>query len=226
MRTLAEGNKFKFDEAAFLTQQISMIDSGMRDVDVARIPGFLKYWEALFKDQWENSKEDYNAIAFGLYGKVLRGWGKSQVEANRRALEICEALDENHCTLYAEGNTVHFNVSSFNFNTTVRHLKFAPLSFSAASIPFISDAQRAASYITGIRKLANDGEKPVLAISRYGHLWVQYDKNKTIEQNAAVALAKCNEDLHKGGNAQLGCVVYSQNDQVVLTRAAMTAAKF
>lgn len=217
----AEGNVIKYNEADFFANQVSVLEFGPRSLDIDKIPALPDYNKAAFKTTYE-SPVTAKAVANGNFGLVVRGVGETQAEANRRGLESCEAIRPNEtCTLYAIGNTVVFNVTDYNWNYTTSHIKYAPLTYAANQVPFVTDATRALPELTGIPAQATAGRNPVLALSRVGHFGVAAVTGATLAANRTAALAACNAKLSATSTIQ--CFVYSENNQVVMTKATLTA---
>jgi hypothetical protein len=221
---LAEGNLYKYNEDDFYKARINVLESGKRKFNAITIPGLAHIWRTHAAGEgYMTRKNKYKAYAIGHYGATSPGWGEiSQQEANRRAVEFCETISLNACTLYAVGNDVVFNVSGFSMSTKPV-LKFSPSTFSVTMVPFISEDVRtgATGELKNVPDLVKKKKQVVVTLSRYGHYRVEVGTT----MNAALisaALDNCNKMIAKGSPFQ--CFIYSKNLDVVFTRATLEAS--
>ena len=221
----AEGNQLKYDESDFYLKHESVIESGPRVLDFAKIPGLISILHQDLATRYAtNLSMPYKAIAIGNYGKVPFMLGATQADANRRVLELCEAITAETCTLYAEGNQVVFNVTEFNWNYSIRYLQFAPTAFDASKVPFVGANFRTdPNFFAGIPAMVTQGRNPVVALGKEGHFWIGSAAGKTVAENRATAQTSC-DALIPGGKHK--CIIYSINNDIVWTRAQLDAEPF
>lgn len=218
---LARGNKFVYNEKDFYNQHTDVLESGARKFNPKTIPGLAYKWRLYAEGEgYVTRKNKYKAYAISVHA-TSPGWSEvSQAEADRRAVEYCEATGNLPCTLYASGNNVVFNVSTFVMNKKMVIL-FGQRAFAGANIPFITDAARI-NLDKEIKKLVStDKKQVVLAMSRYGHYYYT-SGNKMDAALEKSAVDKCNAAIEAGANFQ--CFVYSKNLDVIFTRATLEAS--
>ena len=217
---LAEGDALAFSESEFMSQFADHLQSGARNFDSSSIPTLSDAIKVLTSGaEYVDRLEAFKAYAIDGRGAGSPGWSEvSQAEANRRALEFCEAIADEACTLYAEGDTVVFNVDAFAWNRT-KTIAYAVdgenLAFNPATVPFLLDAERATRMQEVVDRV-NGGENIVIALSKYGH----YDFEPNADVNIAIedALVECNMELEAAGISDHSCFIYSVNLNVVMTR--------
>ena len=220
----ASGDTLVYSDTDFYDQHQDVLESGARNFNASTIPGLAFEWRQLAAgDGYDTRNETFKAYAISPNGTTSPGWSNvSQAEASRLALEFCESNDSTDsvaCTLYAEGDTVLFNVNQFSLNTT-RALQFAPSALDPNNVPFVSDDLRAGSIANLAARIAN-GDNIVITISPFGHFDSESGPaiNNTLIQ---ASLNDCNGRIPAGASYQ--CLVYSTNDEVVMTRATLTTA--
>ncbi len=164
----------------------------------------------------------YEAVSIGLGGAVNRGWsGVSQADANRRSLEFCEILHNEPCTLYAVDTQIVFNFDTFQWSP--RLVDYAPSMLTLNRIPFISDSDRVANFAPVVQAINQQNRQFVIALSRYGHWGITpvLGDGAITDAARARALDLCTAKITSPANPgsyQHRCFVYSENNQVVLTR--------
>ncbi|MCC6137104.1 MAG: hypothetical protein IT287_00605 [Bdellovibrionaceae bacterium] len=216
---LAEGNKYKYDEDDFYKNRIDVLESGVRKFNPNTVPGLAYKWRVdLAGKGYMTRTNKFKAYAIGHRGTTSSGWSEaSQAEANRRALEFCDATGDLACTLYAVKDDVVFNVTKFEMSKT-RKVFYGPVAYSAAKVPFVTDDARK-KLLADVPKSVAKKLQVVVALSRYGHYQVASNAKLAIAQKTA--LDKCNASLAKG--ATFRCFVYSKSLKVVFTRAEFVA---
>lgn len=216
----AEGNFIKYDAKDFSTKHLSVIFN-VTTFDAMRIPGPVFKWKEHTMRTYPGTTTTYHAIALGIRGALYQGWSNvSQIDASRRALEFCEAPTDHPCTLYAEEFNVLFDID--NFQWTQRLVDFGPKTLDINRIPFISDDQRTRIAVPMYQRMVNNNNRSVVAISRYGH-WYHRESTQNITQaDRDFVLQECNKLIPPNPDPaqyQYRCFIYSENMQVVMTRA-------
>ena len=207
----AEGDIIKYSEKMFYQNHSFWIED-VEAFDPMLVPGHARYWR--IQNNYLTRTNPYKAYAIGLQGATASGWSDhSQSEANRRALEFCEAhsFTFNPCTLYAVGNNVVFNSSDFNWAAQqIRGL--APDALNVSKIPFVRDIDRTGHIKDQYNKISAS-QHLVIAITRYGHY--RAILASTLAQARQTALNECNAALEASANFE--CFVYSENKKIVMT---------
>lgn len=216
----AEGNVIKYNASEFYTKHVSAI-SNVTVFDPMKIPGLLTRWKLNYARDYPSQTVTFNAIALGQNGLVQKGWSQvTQADANRRSIEFCEAMGNRPCTLYAEGTSVVFDIDTYQWSPPL--VDYGPKALVINRIPFISDRVREVSAMPMYQRMLNTNVRSVVAISRYGH-WYHRESNSNITQaDRDLVLERCNalRELNSDPTAyQHRCFIYSENMQVVMTRA-------
>ncbi len=187
------------------------------------IPGNINHWQDYADQTYPDiDPGEFKSYAVGRHGATHSGWSRvSQEDATRRAMEFCEAILDEPCTLYAVGLDVVFNLDDYQWDQ--RRVTYGPVAFNADSIPFIDDSVREI-----IRDQHSQSSFYALAIDRYG-FWESVQSTQTITQaQIDQMIAACNAKIPApapGGRAR-ECFLYSVDDQVVFTRESFTMATY
>ena len=191
--------------------------------DAFQVPGSINYWQSHHAATYPDfTNNPFKAFAIGSNGATHPGWSQdSQAEANRRALEFCEAISDEPCVLYAVGLDVVFDLENYAFDQKV--LTWGPRAFVVDEIPFIPDSVREV-----IRAEYNQGLFYVLALDKFGYWFTVQSSTPIVQADRDAAIAGCNAKLPEPvpGASERSCYIYSIDDQVVVTRDDYTMATY
>ena len=219
----ASGNVLVHDEEDFYDSHQSLINLSPV-FDGTQVPGLLTHWRDLLPVNYPpNGQGEFKAYAIGLFGNTHSGWSNasdlttnSQAEANRRAIEFCEAMSETRlCMLYAIGEQVIFDPINYVLPTQ-RTIDYSPgQTFDPSTVPFVRDVSRT-DILNRYNAAVSNGESFVLAIDRFGSYDIATSAGAItdVERNIATTGCKSNVVINPGAFDR-ECVVYAENDQVV-----------
>jgi cytochrome c peroxidase len=198
---LASGSTFKFKYSDFLKSDRKVLVKGARSFEPATTP-----WQrdAVKTNQlvtYLNSTVAMKVLALGYSGAGVHvNLANSLAENRRVARERCEGYFKGKpCTIYAEGNTVVFNVTTMNYNFAPV-LNFQNDAFSASKVPFVTDAAR--TKLNDYVNYANYYSTAALAIHPNG-AWA-YNNSPSMALSICKTSAKTTTD----------CVIYAQGLKV------------
>ena len=207
----AEGPTIKYDQADFFNNFVSVLETGPRILDFSKVPGTSTNFRTdLAGAIYAGRPEEFKAITLGYRGAAGLGFSANdQEEANRLAMEDCEMKNGiiAPCTLYAETNTVVFNVQGFELNAEF-YIDYGPKPFDPARVPFVRDTRRE-NELAVVALQAGAGNLQYVAISIYN--------NMGIDANQQTALDECNSQI-TNPDAKHECFIYSYGGNVLMTR--------
>jgi hypothetical protein len=210
----AEGDTLKYSISDFSSHLASVIASGPRTFDGMAVPTMLQSnrYYAFGSSNYTSGNDPFKAFAIGNYGRAAAGTGATQDEADQRALQTCEGLDGTPCNLYAQGDTVVFNVTVFSWQDFYPNLIYGPGGFSQANIPFLRATEKAAiqAMVT-----AAGGHHWALALDRYGDYYFATDATNSAATLENIALVNCNQLIAPG--TDYTCMLHSVDGNVVWT---------
>ncbi len=221
----AEGNLIKYGEADFVANHINRIE--VPEVfDGMKIPGVVVYWRAYQRDTYGKGSIPFESLAFSPQGGTSSGFSEtSQAEASRRALEFCEAVRDLPCTLYMEGDTVAFDLETFEWSR--KRIFYGPREFDLTIVPFIADTYRNGVLKTIMDRVAAGQSHAVFAMNRYGVNYIFESPAPATETQRARAITECNIRVPVPTPGQLNvhrCFIYSVDLEVVLTQQQLRDA--
>lgn len=202
---VVSGHFFAVDSDKIWSQAQMLLKSGSSGLSASDVPFVLdgeRSWVPAYL-ALTSSTSPFKALALAVSGEYRWAMGRSQSEANRRALQSCE-FDAKlpPCLIFAEGNQRVFDLSHWD---RAQALRLWPAKFDPDELPFIFEADR--SQLTGIFSEIEQGFVAAIAIGRSG----TFAGNKDIfkEDAEAKALARCK-------NIDATCFLYSSSKNVAL----------
>lgn len=216
----AAGNTIVFSEKDFYSQFRSVLKQPNVQLNLSEIPGITS-GKLTELGPYPDLNNTFTSLALGSGGSIHRGWSSdSQANADRRAREMCESLNNKPCALYASGMQVVFNIASYDWGPSL--IDYAPAVLNLGRIPFVSDTLRSTTLNTAVND-ARTGRPVVIALSRFGHVRVEVQaQNGPITQATRDrARQLCTDSIDRQPNAtgyQHQCFIYSEGTQVVMTR--------
>lgn len=202
---LMSGNTFAVDSDKISAGAKMLLKSGSALLTPADAPFILDSERTLIQNYLNTSSSNapFKALALAPSGELRYTFGKSQSEANRHALDLCEydALVP-PCLIFAEGNQRIFNLATWD---RVQHLRLFPAPVVQERLPFVWDEDLAD--LDPIFALIAQGRVVSIAIGKTGTFGATQTALK--EEADAQALAKCRSN-------DASCVLYSSNKGVSL----------
>ncbi len=187
------------------------------------IPGNINHWQNHAEQTYPDvDPGEFKSYAVGRHGATHSGWSRvSQEDATRRAMEFCEAIIDEPCTLYAVGMNVVFDLNDYQWDE--KRIIYGPAAFNADTIPFVDDNVREI-----IRAEQSQSAFYALALDRYG-FWESVQSTQAVTQaEINQMIADCNAKIPPPapGGRRRDCFLYSVDDQVVYTRESFSLATF
>ncbi len=216
---LAEGNQFKQEVNAFLNGFNSQL-LVPADLDTQMLPGEIQFWKDHAADYYANGSAEFKSIAINQEGQsIASSSSENQQEANKRALERCEAFADSPCTLYSVGAEVVFDLQTYTL--APKTIVYAPADFDSQKVPFVKEKAR-----NGLFKTYQDDLKSgkfkfgIATISKFGNGFVKKKASAITNADRKEAINKCNSGMPEdtSGNPVSQCFIYAENLQVVMTR--------
>lgn len=200
------GDYFAVDSSQLRSAATMRLIGGSSALSPADVPFILDSERSTITSFLSTSSSHlpFKTLALAVSGEIRFGFGQSQNEADRRALQVCELEAElPPCLVFAQGNQRVFELNRWE---RISKLRLSPAFVKQNELPFIleSDLPNLDAFFRRIQQ----GFVGALAIGRTG-------SRATYE--AALPETAAPEALNRCKTYDTSCVLYSLNQKVALS---------
>lgn len=202
---ILSGGFFAVDSNRIPAEAKLLLKSGSAALNVADVPFIADAERTLVQNYLftNSTSHPFKALALSPSGEYRTSFGKTQSEANRRALQACE-FDAviTPCLVFAEGNQRVFNLAEWD---RAQRLALFPAEVRQDRLPFIFDEDVAD--LDQIFADINAAKVVSIAIGRSGSFAASQQPLKEDADGGALSQCRTFDD---------SCFLYSSNKKVAL----------